>query len=319
LGREVIEKGKKSEKLYDFMMLVSNVMEAYTTALFTVEDEGQKSLKLYSCCSFSKNIDEQCLLFPGEGFVSWVQREQKPVLVNHFERSTTTLKFYQKDESIKSLLAVPLPAEQGVLYVDSKKSYRFTEEREKICRQMAATALILIQAEKEAEERLVLANMLSLSGEMDLLLASGQSRENLLRKGLEIVGRRLGLDYTFFVVPDEIVHYCQPGTRINHFIHRASPAGSFSRGGLLGWAIKNRKKIVREKIDSTPKSYVLHKEESLGPFTNFVGVPLFEGGSNRDGGAGLIKPGNQRWHALEVETVWLVLQRFFRKWVGQQE
>jgi hypothetical protein len=303
----------------DFLDLVCNVMEAYTAALFAVENEEEKIIKIFSYRSFSKNIDGECCLSPGEGFVSWVQREQKSVLVNHFERSTTTLKFYKQDEEIKSLLAVPLPEQEGVLYVDSKKSYRFTEEREKICRQMAVTALALIRAEREGAIKRVLDNMLSFSGEMDMLLLREQTREGLLREALEILGRRLDLDFAFFVVPEEIVHYCQQGIRKGSYIHRTSPPVSFSRDGLLGWSIKNGKKIVREKIVPTTKSFVLHKEESLGPFANFVGVPLFLPGAKRKGGVGLIKPAGSCWHALEVETAGNVVQRFFRKWSSMEK
>jgi hypothetical protein len=304
---------RESKKLSEYLDLVSNVMEAYTAAVFTVADPQEKTLKIFSCRSFSKKIDPDCLLAPGEGFVSWVHREQKAVLVKHFDRSTTTLKFYREDEEIKSLLAVPLPDKEGVLYVDSKKSYRFTEEREKICHQLAATALALIRGEQEEEEKRVLDNLLAMSGEMDELLAREATREALLREGLEILSRRLRLDFAFFVVPEEIVHYCQPGARAGHFIHRTVPPGSFSRDGLLGWSIKNRKKIVRENI-SGAKSFVLNKEESLGPFANFVGVPLCLPGGKKKGGVGLIRPPAASWQAREVDTAAAVAQRFFRFW-----
>jgi hypothetical protein len=314
LPSDLITRMEENVTIGDFLDLVSNVMEAYTAALFAVENEEEKIIKIFSYRSFSKNIDGECRLAPGEGFVSWVQREQKSVLVNHFDRSTTTLKFYNQDEEIKSLLAVPLPEQEGVLYVDSKKSYRFTEEREKICRQMAVTALALIRAEKEGAVKTVLDKLLSFSGEMDLLLQRDQTREALLREALEIFSQRLGLDFAFFVVPDEIVHYCQPGIRKGSYIHRTSPPGSFSKDGLLGWSIKNGKKIIREKIVPSAKSFVLNKEESLGPFANFVGVPLYLLGEKKKGGVGLIKPAASSWHSLEVETAGHVVQRFFRKW-----
>ncbi|MDA8163871.1 MAG: hypothetical protein M0017_02395 [Desulfobacteraceae bacterium] len=303
----------QSKKLSQYLDVVTNVMEAYTAALFTVADPQEKTLKIFSCRSFSKKIDPSCLLAPGEGFVSWVHREQKSVLVKNFDRSTTTLKFYREDEEIKSLLAVPLPDKEGVLYVDSKKSYRFTEEKEKICHQLAITALALIRGEQEEAEKRVVDNLLGLSDEMDELLGREGAREALLRDGLEIVSRRLGLDFAFFVVPEEVVHYCQPGARAGHYIHRTVPPSSFSRDGLLGWSIKNRKKIVREKI-SGAKSFVLNKEESLGPFANFVGVPLSLPGGTKKGGVGLIRPPAATWHAREVDTAAAVAQRFFRVW-----
>jgi putative methionine-R-sulfoxide reductase with GAF domain len=301
-------------KINNFLDLVTNVMEAYTAALFNVEAEKEGTLKLFSYRSFSKNIDADCRLLSGEGFVSWVQREQKSVLVNNFDRSTTTLKFYSQDEDIKSLLAVPLPEQEGVLYVDSKKSYRFTEEREKICRQMAFTALALIRARKEGEEKRIMERMLSFSGEMDELLLREQTREELLKEALEIISRWLVLEFAFFVVPEEVVHYCQQAVMKGNYIHRTNPPGSFSEDGLLGWAIRNGKKVVREKIVPKAKSFILNREESLGPFANFVGVPLWLPGSRKKGGVGLIKPAAEKWSKLEIETAGHVVQRFFRQW-----
>lgn len=297
--------------------MVSNVMEAYTAALFTEEDSREKTLQLFSCRSFSKKIDSESRLAPGEGFVGWVHREQKPVLVKHFDRSTTTLKFYLEDEEIKSLLAVPLPEKKGVLYVDSKKSYRFTEEKEKICHQLATTALALIRGEEAAAEKEILDNLLAFSCEMDELLGRQVTGEVLVGEGMEIVSRRLGLDFAFFVVPEEIVHYCRPGVQADHYIHRTSPPNSFSRDGLLGWAIKNRKKIVRKKIGPGAKAFVLNKEETLGPFANFVGVPLYLPGVRKKGGIGLIRPPAAVWHAREVDTIATVVLRFFRLWCAR--
>jgi hypothetical protein len=305
---------QESKKISAFLDMVSNVMEAYTAALFTAADHQEKTLKIFSYRSFSKKIDKECQLAPGEGFVSWVHREQKTVLVKHFNRSTTTLKFYLEDEEIKSLLAVPLPDKEGVLYVDSKKSYLFTEEKEKICHQLAATALALIRGEQVEEEKRILDNLLAFSCEMDGLLARKTNRETLLKEGLEIVSHRLGLYFAFFVVPEDIIHYCQPGIRTGQYIHRASPPSSFSRDGLLGWAIKNRKKIVRKKIPPGAKAFVLNKEESLGPFANFVGVPFYLPGTRKAGGMGLIRPPAAIWHAREVETIAAVAQRFFQLW-----
>ncbi len=128
---------KNIESIRDIIFLVSNVMEGYSVALFVADKEGENCLRLFCYDSFSKNIEKDCRLEKGEGLIGWVYREQKPLVVNNFDNDTSTLRLYTKNEDIKSFMAVPLPYKKGVLCVDSKKSYVFTEEKEKIFKQIS--------------------------------------------------------------------------------------------------------------------------------------------------------------------------------------
>ena len=94
-------------KLKNLIELISNVMEAYTAAIFINDGSGFLNLFIYE--SFSRDIIKGVRIEEGKGIIGWVSREKKNVLAKHFERDTTTLKFYNRDEEIKSLLATPLP------------------------------------------------------------------------------------------------------------------------------------------------------------------------------------------------------------------
>ncbi|MEJ2689031.1 MAG: hypothetical protein P8130_03615, partial [Deltaproteobacteria bacterium] len=63
-------------------------------ALFVADKERENCLRLFYHDSFSKNINVNCTLDKGEGLISWVYREQKPLVVNNFDNDTSTLKFY---------------------------------------------------------------------------------------------------------------------------------------------------------------------------------------------------------------------------------
>jgi hypothetical protein len=111
--------------------LVSNTTDAYTTALF-LHDPSKDGLILYSWQSLSRNINEDVVIRPGEGLVGWVFKNNEPVNIDQFDRDTRQLLFYKVDESIKSFMAVPLKGAGGVLVVDSKQRYVFTDKSHKI-------------------------------------------------------------------------------------------------------------------------------------------------------------------------------------------
>ena len=135
-------------------------MEGYSVVLFVADKTREGSLRLFCYDSFSKNIDANCRLGSGEGLIGWVYRQQKPLVVNNFDNDTSTLRFYTTNEEIKSLMAVPLPDRNGVLCVDSKKSYIMTEEKEKIFKQISLVVAKYINKLKVEEEKISLKRMI---------------------------------------------------------------------------------------------------------------------------------------------------------------
>ena len=89
--------------LQELIYMTSNVMEGYTVALFLNRDGDNENIYLHAYDSFCKEIVNDCFLQSGEGLIGWVYRQQKSVVANNFERDTSTLKIYKKDEKIKSL------------------------------------------------------------------------------------------------------------------------------------------------------------------------------------------------------------------------
>ena len=139
-----------AKELQSLVDLVSNTTDAYTTVLFLAPEPGQ-ALAIAAYQSLSQNIDTQVLIGPGEGLIGWVYKNNKPVNVDKFDRDTRRLLFYKEDESIKSFMAVPLPGIPGVLAVDSKQRYVFTEKNQKILNQFGETIELVIKRGEQAD------------------------------------------------------------------------------------------------------------------------------------------------------------------------
>ncbi len=129
--------------LKNLIDLVGNVTEAYTSALFLVDENnpGQLNLEVYH--SLSNNIIPDASITFKQGLIGWVAKNERATHATNFDRDTTTLKFYSKDEKIKSFAAAPVfvgGRVVGVLSVDSKKQYLFTAKEIKILDDFAEAA-----------------------------------------------------------------------------------------------------------------------------------------------------------------------------------
>jgi diguanylate cyclase (GGDEF)-like protein len=130
------------EEISKIVRLTANVMDAFTAALFLVDEKKGDVLRLKSYQSLSSSIIPSAEFPVGHGLVGWVAKNGKSTQASNFRGDSATLKFYGKDEDIKSFAASPvLEGDRviGVLCVDSKQNYVFTEKMGKILDGFAET------------------------------------------------------------------------------------------------------------------------------------------------------------------------------------
>ncbi|MDD5154166.1 MAG: GAF domain-containing protein [Desulfovibrionales bacterium] len=261
--------------LLNIIKVISNVTDAFTTALF-LADPKDESLTLQSYYSLSKNVIPRVQFGYGDGMVGWVAKNNKPIIANQFDRDTTTLQFYSADEDIKSFMAVPLPRGKGVLSVDSKNKYIFTEKSQKLL--LGFADLIVHETEVsdlQAKERLY-DRILNLHYQADRI--GQQPRDfddyliNILTLCLSFTRAEMGF-VAFLSSPEPDAKYSLPaliGT-IKSNLQRQQ----FSvEKGLVGWIFRKRKPLVLEKIGQEPrKSYLFTPEEPFKGFNAFLGIP----------------------------------------------
>ncbi len=242
-----------------FLGSVADCLDAYTAALFVFE-EKTRELRLRAFHSLSEAVMPGAVIGEGQGFVSWVMKNQRPVQVPRFRRDSRTLGFYQEDAGLKSFLAVPLPEKTGVLSVDSRSRFAFAVKHERILETMAVTVYELLNAEKTA------GRLEFYSAVMEWQM---RGRENFRRAvsglldilGLDtaIVVRHLG-DSSFIVVEDVVN---REGKGIDARKLRGEKAGL--NEGMAGWVAKHESSILLERHQkSSKRGFLLRSGE---PFT----------------------------------------------------
>ncbi len=308
---------KAMPRIYEFIELISNTMESYTTCIFLNDDSDGEGLILYYYHSLSRNIKKDCKVQNGEGIIGWVFREQKSVLASYFDkRDATTLKFYEKDEDIKSLIAIPLPENYGVLCVDSKKSYVFTEEKEKILRQMSQVLVSMINAEKEINEKNILENLLTLSLNTNEIMVHTKDKNEFAKEFLEILVERLNLELVVFVYEEKNVFFTYKLNNKN--IYKELSYDYFDQYGLMGWVLKNKKELFLEKLNRSEKSFIVNKDEPFENVTNFLCLPLISKKNKKIGALAFVKKNNEKWIAKEKKTMTLLSNLFFKEYLNKK-
>lgn len=308
---------KVLSRINEFIELISNIMESYSTTLFLADEEDGEGLRLSTFQSLGSNIKKDCKVQSGEGIIGWVFREQKPVLAGYFDkRDATTLKFYEKDEEIKSLIAIPLPEKYGVLCVDSKKSYVFTEEKEKILRQMAQVLVSIINAGQELKGKKTVEKLLSLSIHAHEITVNTKDKREYVKKFLELLTENIHVEIGVFVEEESTFYFRYKANKENVF--EQLPYEVFDKYGLVGWVLKNKKELFLEKLTKNDKSFILYKSEPFENFTNFLCFPLVSAENKKSGAVAFVKQMHKKWLPKEKKTLVLLSNLFFKGYIDKK-
>jgi len=136
-----------------FTNLIFNVYEAFSVALF-IKEGG--CLKCLSYVSFANSFDKNRSI-PIEGSLpGWVIKHNQPLIIPNFDKDESALGYYGSTEGIKSFMGFPME-DKGVIIVDSKKKWVFTDKEKKILNSFVVAINEEIENEKrflDIEERL---------------------------------------------------------------------------------------------------------------------------------------------------------------------
>jgi len=119
--------------LTNLIELASNVADAFTTALYTVNlEEG--TLKLRSHLTLSSHLKTDATFVIGEGLLGQAALHRDSRVDDFAGADASHLEWYSEPEEIKGLMVVPVVRREleGILVVDSKENYSFTPKLQKL-------------------------------------------------------------------------------------------------------------------------------------------------------------------------------------------
>ena len=249
--------------------LLSNVLEAYTTAFF-IFDEKTRRLNLAAMQSLSKFIPPQVSLpLEGSGILSQVQKVGQTIHLEKLHEATSsislTLPFYREGEShIKGLFAAPVAGGAAILYVDTKYGWGFNDKQQKWIREFAGLLGGILSASQAEGRHENYARVFEVIHRLDDLAFKGHDLDNYCGVFATEWAGLLGMDYGFLVLRE-------PGAKTYRVIGATAnaPRGLVTQGfpvshGLIGWVLQNPKNLLIMRLNpATTDHYLFSRGENL--------------------------------------------------------
>jgi len=287
------------------IQLVAKTTDAFTTALFFHHPSDER-YHLTSHCSLSKYVNPQFTFSEGEGYWGWVARHGRPLNISPFNHVYGPLAIYRRKEDVKSFLAVPLEGKRGVLSVDSKATYVFTDRIAKLLLdfgRMAVTLSLLEERFKQAKEAERFLLLL-----MSLEEASEEGgREPELGGMLERCRRFFGAELIFWAesVRHSEEYYIKSveGALKGHpFLNKRLSV----QDGLVGLTFRKGQAFFLEKLSSdSRKSFIFHPHEPLFHEGALACLPVRKG-QRISAVWGMVFLDSKTWSRYEMRTLGII-------------
>ena len=275
--------------LQDLIDLCLNNLEGFSVVLFAADWEGGP-LRLKAYRSLSRYIDSETVINSGQGLVGWAYKNQKPVNVDQVSFESDRLLFYTRDEEIKSFMAVPLPDINGILAVDSKQRYVFTDKSTKLLLQFGKSISKLGQrlfgkpvprkTSGEGKDGSGAADppeneICALWQGLEFCLSRSDHEGGGLAAALELIRRFSGLSWAFLTVvrsgDNRYYHLAAASENVPDGLPYKFPLAS----GLAGWLHTKLKPLSIDRLKADNRnSFIFQKNEPIKGFRSFYGWPV---------------------------------------------
>ncbi|MCU0587891.1 MAG: hypothetical protein MUF52_07015 [Syntrophobacteraceae bacterium] len=269
----------ESSPFQSLVSLLSNILEAYTTAFFVLEPKSRQ-LQMTASQTLSKYLPEKVALpLEQSGILSQVQKVGQVVHLDKLQEGTlnlsATIPFYRDGEShIKGVLVVPVGDGAGVLYVDTKFSWGFNDKQQKLIREVANVLHYLLERELSVSRQESYGRVFDLWQKLDALPFKDDAVEEYCGGFINACSGFLGSEYGFLSLR-------QPGRADQHVIAATSnvPRSLVSQSlpanqGLMGYALENRKSLLIGRLNpGTSDHYLFLPSEGLPHQGTFWALP----------------------------------------------
>ena len=259
----------------ELIKLVSTAADAYTTAFFWADNQNRR-LTLWRSYSLGDSVIDGVVIPFSDDCIGWVAQNRKPLVLNFSERDNSTLAFYSRDEEIKSLLAVPVMRGnvlEGVLCVDSKRTYVFAPRIQKLLTLFAAQFAHLVNNMRIKKFVYTDASDVALLNNCCEQIALAEDQATILQIAFDSLSEMVENDS------------CMLGLRVNNNpdVFRVELARGYRNlkktvfscnDGLARAVIRNKRPVIVDTVAEESISSILGFLRAGDRFKSFLGVPL---------------------------------------------
>ncbi|MCL2123492.1 MAG: GAF domain-containing protein [Desulfovibrionaceae bacterium] len=262
------------------LTIICSVFDAYSAVLFL--PEAEEDCRLASFFSLGDRILSPEEADPGKGLVRWIARNRQPLLVPNFDQSKSRLGYYQPGEEayIKAFMGCPVPG-GGVLCVDSKRQYSFSDKDHKILQLFAE---LVGQHQRNGMDSPVgdIPRYFAQLGIIQELRFRYKRWPVFLEHFLHTVREATGFDYCAFASCDEgSQSYTIEGETAPLMLDGQNPAALPLSSGIVGWVFRDGQAIFSEATGDASSTAPFGKVGDVSNFQTVMCLPVVISQSTR--------------------------------------
>lgn len=274
-GFDLKAKEKMGELIEPILSVLSHTIDSHSSVVF-LKEENTKSFFFFLKKSHSAYINTDAVISQKTGIYTWVIKEKKPLLDSQLFLNSTLLEYYLRDESIRSIIIIPLLEDEeliGLLICDSKEENKFdSEDKEKlkVFGNLIVSTITLFKSLKQAQWDA--SRYFILREFAEKLSQSRLEKDSVLDIFTKIAPQGFDFDLLVLILCEEkekpIIYKTFPEDEFAYLKDFEVSIGS----SLAGLAIKNNQILIKPKKIKTP--FFSKSEKGLEHFQSFFGVPL---------------------------------------------
>jgi len=262
------------------LAIICSVFDAYSAVLFL--PETGEEYRLASFFSLGDRILPPEEADAGKGLVGWIARNRQPLLAPNFDRRKSRLGYYQQDEEahIKAFMGCPVPG-GGVLCVDSKRQYSFSDKDHKILQLFAE---LVGQQQRSGADSPVgdITRYFVQLGIIQDLRFRYKRWPVFLEHFLRNVREAAGFDYCAFASCDaDSQSYTIEGETAPLMLDGQNPASLPLNSGIVGWVFRYEQPVFSEPGGDTPAASPFGKTGDVSNFQTVMCLPVVISQSTR--------------------------------------
>lgn len=257
-----------------------SVLDAYSTVLFLAAPglKGEGAYRLAGKFSLGDYIDASAVIEPGKGLVGWIAKNNAPLLVPNFDQRKNHLGYYKDNEElrIKAFMGCALPNGNGVLCVDSKRQYSFSDRDQKLLHLFAQ--MIADQSVRDGRDKAshTVRKYYDALKSVYTLRRRHSRWDYFLQEFLVLMASTAGCDYAVFCYNDlKTGEYVIEGENTPVVWKPKTQPPSFSvNRGTLGWVCRNGEPLFSNSPGGMPESSLFGRGGVTPQFQTVIALPI---------------------------------------------
>ncbi len=266
------------------LAIICSVFDAYSATLY-LPNEDTATYTLAATFSLGDSDAYQEVLHPNVGLAGEILRDNKPMVMMNYDKTVHSLGYYKDEEEngVKAFMGCPVPS-GGLICVDSKKLYSFSDKDSKILHLFADLVSKREQVEESTPtEPATVEEYYACMSIVRSLRFQFKAWPTFLHNYLRTIAHALRFDYCAFasLEPSE-EYYVLEGETKPYLLKTHQQLAFPVQSGMVGWVFRDEQQaIFSEGLSGNTNISLFGKVPEMPNYQAIICVPVMVNKSAR--------------------------------------